>query len=114
MFPISGFFTVTPMPELIVTPSIWGQVGLNTMYFSQKTSDAAADTSVSAEDGWYMGVIWKIAADALVRIGESSSFFAGFEYQWSKPKKLDIRKDDIFVRRDMSGVGLRMGFRVIY
>ena len=62
-----------------------------------------------------MGFFWKIAADAMVNIGSSTALFAGFEYQWSKPKKLDSDEDEsFFYRRDMSGIGIRMGFRAVF
>jgi len=114
MFPLSGFVTITPLPDLIISPSIWGQVGLNTMYYSKKNTSADTVVSWLDEDGWYMGFIWKIAADAQFTIGENSSLFAGIEYQGSKNNKLGVKSNDVVVRRDMSGVGLRMGLKASY
>lgn len=115
MFPITAFISITPVPDLIVQPVISGQIGLNTMYFSHEEKDppiADLEPDLHNENGWYMGLIWKLALDASVRLGERTSVFAGFEYQWSKPKKLDEARDDIYTIRNMSGVGIRMGLRI--
>ncbi|MBN1575566.1 MAG: hypothetical protein JW913_03385 [Chitinispirillaceae bacterium] len=116
MFPLSGFFALTPIPYYRFHPCVSVQAGLNTMYFSHKEKKIEQEdtSSLGNENGWYMGFYLKIAADAIFNIGEQSGLFAGVEYQWSKPKKLKKEDEDIFVRREMRGFGLRMGFRILY
>ena len=114
MFPVSGFFSLDPVPDLLIHPCASIQIGLNTMYYSHKEDSDLPDTTLPNVDGWYMGFYLKIAADAIFNLGEQSGIFAGFEYQWSKPQKLGVDSGDLFAERNMSGVGIRMGFRVIY
>jgi hypothetical protein len=115
MFPLTGYLSLTPMPDLKVTPSLNGQLGLNTIYYSRderKIDASTPDTGLVDENGWYMGVYWKIAADAILRLSENTGFFVGLEYQHSKPIKLGDGDDDSRVRRDMSGLGLRFGLNL--
>jgi hypothetical protein len=118
MFPLCGYLSITPLPDLVLSPCIGGYVGLNTMYFTYKgdSTRIATSTKVGHVDGngWYMGLIWKVAADAVLRIGESSALFAGLEYQWSKPRKLGDSEGNFYLRRNMSGLGIRMGVKVDY
>ncbi|HMA64455.1 MAG: hypothetical protein ACM31E_01190 [Fibrobacterota bacterium] len=118
MFPICGYLSISPLPQLILSPSISGYVGLNTMYFSYEGNSikkTATDSSFRVDgNGWYMGLIWKIAADAVLRIGDNSALFAGLEYQWSKPRKLGDSEGNLYLRRNMSGLGVRMGVKVDY
>lgn len=123
MFPVTAFLSITPAPDLFVQPCISGYVGLNTMYFSYKgdSYNNSTDNSVVKHDtisidgnGWYMGLIWKVALDAVVHLGESSGLFAGLEYQWSKPRKLGSNDGNLYIRRNMSGIGIRMGIKVSY
>lgn len=121
MFPLSAYLAVTPFPDLIVYPCLSGQIGLNMMYFSHQedsTNTTGANPSkdqLQKNNGFYLGFFWKIAADALFNIGEHSAVFAGLEYQHSNPKKVSNNdKSDLFTKRNMSGIGIRMGFRFIY
>jgi hypothetical protein len=117
MFPVSGYLSIAPLPDLIVNPCVSGQIGLNTMYFSHKENKMEAltpDSLLNDENGWYMGLFWKIALDAMVSIGSSTALYTGIEYQRTQPKKLGSSEDEtFFYRRDMSGFGVRLGFRVI-
>jgi hypothetical protein len=113
MFPFSGFISITPLPDLKIQPCFSGQIGLNTMYFSHSEDSVqnGNNYSIIDENGWYMGVYWKIAADALFKLSKSSGIFTGVDYQWTRPRKLDRQQKDIFTRRDMSGIGFRIGIR---
>ena len=117
MFPVSGYFAFTPIPQFRFHPCVSTQIGLNTMYYSYDSTATAldgSDTRPYDENGFYMGFYWKIAADVLFNIGESSSLFAGVDFQRTKPEKLNKKHGDVFTVRDMNGVGLRMGVRLLY
>lgn len=116
MFPVSGFFALTPIPDFRIHPCASIQLGLNTMYYSKKEEEVqdTATTSTLDENGWYMGFFCKLAADAVLNLGDQSSLFAGVSYQWANMEKLNPAQNDIITQRDMSGTGLRMGFRVLY
>lgn len=116
MFPVSVYLSLTPLPDLKVTPSLNGQLGVNTMYYSrdERKKDALTpDSGLVDENGWYMGVYWKLAADAILTLSENTGFFVGLEYQHSKPVMLGDGDDDSRVRRNMSGLGLRFGLNII-
>lgn len=115
MFPLSLYLSISPVPDLLIHPNIGGSVGLNTMYFSYKgESTDPLDNSDLDGNGWYMGVIWKVYTDAELKLGRNSCLFAGIEYQWSKPRKLGSSDGNLYLRRNMSGLGIRMGIKVSY
>lgn len=115
MFPVAGFVSVSPLSELAVHPCISGFIGLNTMYFSYKGDRDTIPRTIKIDgSGWYMGLIWKIAGDCEIKMGQSSSFITGMEYQWSKPRKLEDENEDLYLRRNMSGFGIRLGIKVYY
>ena len=116
MFPISGYIALSPIPDYRFHPCISGQIGFNTMYFSHEDNSVEEEDTLPAydENGWYIGFYWKIAADVIFNLGENTGLFVGLEYQWSNPEKVNDKKDDLFTRRNMSGIGIRMGFRLIY
>lgn len=112
-FPLFGFVTLTPFPDLLIYPAITGQVGFNTVYFSHDSSDL--EGNLQTENEWYIGVTGKVAADAMYNMGEDAAILIGVEYQWSKPSR--VPKDDNekgLVIKDMRGVGIRAGFRAIF
>lgn len=119
MFPVTAYLSITPAPDLFVQPCISGYIGLNTMYFSYKGDSTNNSTPLKYTvpidgNGWYMGLIWKAAADAIIKIGDNSGLIVGVEYQWSKPRKLGNNDGNLYIRRNMSGVGIRMGIKVSY
>jgi hypothetical protein len=123
MFPVMGYLSITPAPNLFVQPCISGYIGLNTMYFSYKGDSFKDSTNNSVlqryttpidGNGWYMGLIWKVASDIVVQMGDNSGLFAGVEYQWSKPRKLGDNDGNLYIRRNMSGAGIRLGIKVSY
>lgn len=107
-FPLFGFVTLTPFPDLLIYPAITGQVGFNTVYFSHDSLDPGDE--IHTENEWYIGVTGKVAADAMYNMGEDAAILIGVEYQWSKPSR--VPKDNTF--KDMRGVGIRAGFRAIF
>ena len=116
MFPVTAFLSISPTPDLFVQPCFSGYVGLNTMYLSYKGDTIKIEPSSYKlkGSGWYMGLIWKIAGDAVIRLGNNSSLICGIEYQWTKPRKLGDNNGNLYIRRDMSGVGIRLGVKVSY
>ncbi len=115
MFPISGYLSLSPIPDFKVCPVLSGQLGLNTMYYSHKENKkevTTPDSALTDENGWYMGLYWKLALDAVVSLSENVGFFVGLDYQHSRPKKLGVDADDEIVRRNMSGIGVRAGLFV--
>jgi hypothetical protein len=115
MFPVSGYLSIAPFPDLPVGPSLSGQLGLNTMYYSRdehKKDVTTPDTALIDESGWYMGLYWKLALDAIVALSENVGFFVGIDYQHARPKKLGVDDHDKIVRRDMSGLGIRVGLNI--
>jgi hypothetical protein len=118
MFPISAFLLFNPIPDYLVSPTIWGQIGLNNMYYSDNKDSTFTNNTIPngslGTNGFYMGFIWKIAADAQYRIGDNTSIYAGLLYQGSQNSLLKISNSNIEIRRDMSGFGLRAGFRIGY
>jgi hypothetical protein len=115
MFPVTAYLRLNPVSHLMIHPVVQAQVGLNTMYFShQSEAIDSRDTETTVdESGFYMGAIWKFAADARYQVGDNSTLFAGLEYLLSRPKRIDTASD-IFVRRNMSGLGLRLGVMLVY
>jgi hypothetical protein len=110
MFPIMGFFLLDPVPNLIVHPVACFQIGYNSMIYSYKQADSSnAPTPLSP---YFYGLIIKASADALYNLGEHSSIFLGLEYQWADTKTTSNTNGE-FDKRDMSGIGIRAGFRVV-
>lgn len=109
MFPIMGFFFIDPLPNLIVHPVAGFQIGYNSMIYSYtETTDTSAAKPLSP---YFYGLIIKASLDALYNLGERSSLFLGLEYQWADTKTTS-NTNGLFDKRDMSGIGLRAGFRV--
>lgn len=113
MFPIMGFFFIDPVPKLIVHPVARFQIGYNSMIRNVKTdsTDAKSQAVQNTVSPYFYGLIIKVGADALYNIGENSSLFLGMEYQWADTRTNDTDKG--FNRFDMSGVGIKAGFRII-
>jgi hypothetical protein len=111
MFPILGFFMLDPVPGLIVHPSAQFQIGYNSMI--SVTSGLDQNNKVSTHSDYYYGLIIKAIVDACYNIGERSTLFLGLEYQWADTKT-NSNTNGLFNKRDMSGIGLRAGFRVAF
>jgi hypothetical protein len=118
MFPILGFVMIDPVPNLIVHPSAQFQIGFNSMYSittgqNIDTISTPHDTTTTSHSDYYYGLIMKAIVDANYNLGESSTIFLGVEYQWAGTKT-QSNTNGLFNKRDMSGVGLRAGFRVAF
>jgi hypothetical protein len=110
MFPIMGFFLLDPMPDLVVHPVARFEIGYNSMIYSYNSKvDALAVKPLSP---YFYGLIIKASIDGLYNLGERSALFLGLEYQWAGTTTTN-NNVGLFDKRDMGGIGLRAGFRVL-
>ena len=110
MFPIMGFFLIDPLPDLVVHPAARFQIGYNSMIYSYTEADDDGATGKPLSPYFY-GLIIKAGVDALYDLGARSSLFAGIEYRWADTKT--VSTSNLFDKRNMGGIGLCGGFRVI-
>jgi len=106
MFPVMGFLAFDPIPAAMIHPLLKFEIGYNSLVYS-RTPD-----STIAASGYYYGLIIKIGIDGLYNLGEQTAIFAGLDYQWADTRNM-ANASGYFYRRDMSGMGLRMGFRFL-
>jgi hypothetical protein len=108
MFPVMAFFQLDPVPDLVVHPVAHFQIGYNSMIYSYMQTESSVATSFSP---YFYGLIMKLGVDGLYSIGKSSSLFLGMEYRWADMQNAS-NNDGLFNKRDMSGIGISLGFRV--
>jgi hypothetical protein len=113
MFPIMGYFLLDPVPDLIVHPVGKFEIGYNSMIFVTKSVETANSSITQVNYPYFYGLIIKGSIDALYDLGERSSLFLGVEYQWANMRNWSKGAGEFFDKRDMSGIGLRGGFRVV-
>lgn len=111
MFPIMGFFQIDPIQNLIVHPVATFKIGYNSMIYSYTEQDVIPENSKPLHPYFY-GLIVKTGVDALYDLGERSSLSLGMEYRWADTKTVS-NTNGLFDKRDMGGIGLCAGFRVI-
>ncbi len=109
MFPIMGFIVFDPIPHAIVHPMLRFEIGYNSMIYNYTSRIAETTPSRS---GYYYGLIVKLGIDGLYNVGEQTAIFAGLDYQWADTRNA-ADSAGRFYRRDMSGIGIRMGFRFL-
>jgi hypothetical protein len=114
MFPVYAYLYFDPLSRLIVHPAATFQVGYNSMIYKYDNADevAAGDTVTYDPDGYYFGLYLKVAADAMVNLGESSAIFLGVDYQWAKPRSATDDETGTYRKRNMGGIGLRVGLKL--
>lgn len=116
MFPISAVLFVDPIPKFKVHPVIRAQIGLNMM--TRDREELVGDDMVESDvsDGFYIGVIGKGGADAVVDLGEHAAVYAGFEYQWGKlrHKITDGPRKDDYTYFKFNAPMIRMGLSVLF
>jgi hypothetical protein len=110
MFPLMGFFQLDPAPDLIVHPIVRFQVGYNSMIYKYKQQLAGTESKPLSP--YFYGLIIKGGIDGVYNLGEHSGMFLGLEYQWADMKTAS-NTGGLFDKRDMSAVGIHIGFRVI-
>jgi hypothetical protein len=114
MIPVMGYILIDPVPDLIVHPVAKFEIGYNSVIFgSKKRNPTDPEKKIEDRLDYYYGLILKGCIDALYNLGEQSSVFLGVEYQWAETQT-SSDAGDRFRKRDMSGIGLRGGFRVVY
>jgi hypothetical protein len=109
MFPIMGFFMLDPLPKMVVHPVAHFQIGYNSLIYSYTQDSSGVQKPLSP---YFYGLIMKTGIDALYDIGGKSSLFIGMEYRWADMKTVG-NTNGLFDKRDMGGIGLHAGFRVI-
>jgi hypothetical protein len=122
MIPVMGFLVFDPLPNAMIHPMLRFEIGYNSLIYNS-TNDSIAFLSSPSRDsiinlpqksksGYYYGLIVKLGVDGLYNLGEQTAIFAGLEYQWAKTRT-NANSAGLFSRRDMSGIGIRMGFRFL-
>lgn len=116
MFPISAVLFVDPIPKFKVHPVIRAQIGLNMMTRDREEliNDEMVESVVS--DGFYIGLIGKGGADAVVDLGEHAAIYAGFEYQWGRLRhriKEGLLKNN-YTYFKFNAPMIRMGLSVLF
>jgi hypothetical protein len=102
MFPVMGFFQIDPIPDLIVHPVATFKIGYNSLIYSYTEADSVGNNAKPLHPYFY----------GLNDIGERSSLFLGLEYRWADTKTVS-NTNGLFDKRNMGGIGLSAGFRVI-
>jgi hypothetical protein len=112
MFPVMGFIVFDPIPNAVVHPMMRFEIGYNSLLYYLKIRDAVTTQTPTSNNGYYNGLIVKIGIDGLYNLGEQTAIFAGLEYQWANTST-NQNAEGFFSQLDMSGVGIRMGFRFL-
>ncbi|MBD3239681.1 MAG: hypothetical protein GF331_03785 [Chitinivibrionales bacterium] len=114
MFPVYAFAYIDPFSRFIVHPAISFAAGYNSMIYNFDNEDELRGGEVMDHDpdGYYFGLYMKLAADALVNLGENSALLVGIDYQWANVRSAKTYENK-YHRRDMGGIGLRAGVRVV-
>ena len=116
MFPVSLLIGISPLTHYLVHPSVKFNIGYNSLYYKiAQKQDPENDNAVFEDkdpSGYYYGLFMKISADANLNLGEQTMLFAGMYYQWARLKSAKKSDEyDLYGRRDMSGIGIRLGIR---
>ena len=112
MFPVMCFLVFDPIPNAVVHPMMRFEIGYNSLLYYLKIRDADTTQIPTSNNGYYNGLIVKIGIDGLYNLGEQTAIFAGLEYQWANTTTSQ-NAEGFFSQLDMSGVGIRMGFRFL-
>lgn len=112
MFPVMGFLVFDPIPNAVVHPMMRFEIGYNSLLYYLKIRDAYTTQNPTSNNGYYNGLIVKIGIDGLYNLGEQTAIFAGIEYQWANTTT-NQNAEGFFSQLDMSGIGIRMGFRFL-
>ena len=112
MFPVMGFLVFDPIPNAMVHPLLRFEIGYNSLIYYLKTREADPTVSPKSDNGYYNGLIVKLGIDGLYNLGEQTAIFAGLEYQWANTTT-NKNAAGFFSQIDMSGIGIRMGFRFL-
>jgi len=115
LFPVYGIVIVDPISRFVVHPALTFNLGYNSMVYNcddeqELTTGTAPDDD---PDGYYFGWFIRPGLDAIVNLGESAGLFVGVDYQWASTRSAKT-EDGKYRRRNMSGVGVKGGLRVVF
>ncbi len=110
MFPVMFFVQLDPMPDLIVHPVAHFDIGYNSMIFSYTGIDSTGGKTPLSP--YFDGLIVKLGIDGLYDMGKHSALYLGMEYRWANTTTSSNANGE-FDMRNMSGLGLSVGFRVM-
>jgi hypothetical protein len=108
MFPISAILSFDPAPQLIIHPSISGQIGYNSLIFFSR-DDTANAGSTTIDNGYYFGVFGRLLLDANYNLADNTQLCLGASYQWANTKN----RLEGYAKRDMSAFGIHAGLKFI-
>jgi len=113
MFPVSAFVFVDPLSAYRVHPAATFSVGYNSLVyqFDDEQELTSGEVRDNDPDGYYLGVYLKLGIDAMVNLSENSALFTGLEYQWANTRSAKT-DGNLYHRRNMSGLGIRLGVRL--
>jgi hypothetical protein len=115
LFPVYAFVTIDPMSRFVVHPALTFNLGYNSMVynFDDEQELTTGKAPENDPDGYYFGWFIRLALDALVNLGENAALFVGVDYQWANTRSAKT-EDNTYQRRNMGGVGVKGGLRVIF
>jgi hypothetical protein len=114
LLPLEGTLSIDLVPELPVRPVLRCAGGPAMMvYLNRHLKDEyQSESELSEQSGVYWGMIGRVGADLMIRLGEESDLYFGAEYQWSQLSKHKWGTN-IRYRQDMSGPAIRIGVRIL-
>ena len=108
MFPLSAFFQFDPFPQYRLHPVAHVQIGYNSMVIKHNfNDDPLGENAIRHPEGYYLGVQSKVGADMVFDLGKNGALFGGFEYQWSRLNRNNIRIN-------MNAPSFRFGISILY
>lgn len=115
LFPVYAFVTVDPMSRLVVHPALTFNLGYNSMVYNSDDEQELSTGTVPEDDpdGYYFGWFIRPGLDAIVNLGENAGLFVGVDYQWADVRSAKT-EGNTYQRRNMSGVGVKGGLRVVF
>ena len=108
MFPVSAMLSFDPLPDMIVHPSVTGQIGYNSMIYVLR-DDTLDAGSTKADNGYYFGVFGRVMLDANYNLAENTQLCLGGSYLWASTKN----RLESYAKRDMSAFGIHAGLKFI-
>jgi hypothetical protein len=113
-FSVGGDLVIDPLREKTIHPVVRGSVGsIMMIYINRRYPDDVFDLpELTEHSGVYWGMRGRAGCDLHFNLSDGTSAFIGAEYQWSTVTKRKWGTRTRY-RQDLSGVGLRVGFRFL-